>query len=219
VYDFTVILWYLSIVKSLEKIHLIQLPASVVAQIDHALQYRKYMHLPSSSPVNPNIYSIYISLCCNAVHTLVGKHMYGQNDIVIDTDTGRESCTHFGAASGHKKKFYRIPCIDNPVLKINIRGLMLKYKATKDTTVYYMHCPQCGSLHAYNDANWTDTYKCDECLSITPRGQAVAVCTICAAPLTAKAMQKNAAEISHASIDETREFLKRVYFCNKHKRR
>jgi hypothetical protein len=65
-----------------------------------------------------------------------------------------------------RKLFNRIPC-GQPVINISLRGRALVWGSTLENRCMYMHCPQCGALHAYTPLNFSGSpdglYRCNEC--------------------------------------------------------
>lgn len=241
--DFCTVLWYFYVVTLLEKIQIVPLPPSVTAGIDTAMLTNRYVTLPGQE-LSPTVYDVYISLCCGNVKTLDWNHSFGTTDIVYDVDTQESSCSHTsntpvsinaeltlkdvkkGKGYIHDKhvnkrirdmktEFTHIPCVNNPVLRVNLRGFLLRYRATKSTWIEYIHCPSCGAFHKYKHGNWTTQYHCDECLVHEP---VAAICCMCEITLQQKTLEKASLTIINPDPNREGDYIQHLYFCKKHRR-
>lgn len=239
--EFTIVLWYFHVITLLEKITLIPLPEPVVNNTDMALFHNRYNLLPEQE-MSPSVYDVHVSLCCGYVKTLDRIYSFGTSKIVYDIDEQTISCAHSKSKSQKNKmekdmavkdikgylsekyvskrirdmktEFVTIPCIDNPLLRINLRGFMLRYRATKAKWVEYVHCPSCGAFHKYNHNNWDKEYRCNECVV---HEKIHAVCCMCEKTLQQKALEKSSLTIINHFPKRPNDYIQHLYFCKTHR--
>jgi len=219
--DFKVVCWYFHVIATLNKIDFECLSMEQVVQIDRAM-INRYTLFPGQI-LPAHAYNVFFSICCGKIKTLLGSHEFGHRDIAYDMETNVYVCaknhkkaTSFDAddlafsefetqrknARKQRKEFNHIPCTDNPVLCIPLRGFMLIYNKTER----YMHCPSCGAFHQFR---WTGykggEYACTEC---TIRNQKLTTtCTVCGL---------EADEMWPVVDPLAKDVFQHLYFCKRH---
>lgn len=233
--DFKLITWYFSVVWTLERIQFVPLDQGTVDQIDDAMRNKRYF-LYKDQPLNQSVYDVCISICCNNLLTKTGDFEFGHSDVVYDIESGRMLCAKTQNNSQsvehgvgfkevelrkntHKQKrlFTVIPCADNPVLQIPLKGYMLIYQITAETKERYMHCPQCGSFHKYIYKNWSSSYKCEPCRKIATE-KIYATCCMCDDRIPQKLLHKTTLVVLESEPEIDGDYFQHVYFCAKHYR-
>jgi len=217
IHEFKVVTWYFSIIWTLERIQFIPLDQTTIDKIDDAMRNTRYF-LYKTQKLNPAVYNVCITICCNKLLTISGESTFGHDKIMYNMETKQMMCTkttHNHVDEEEKiptqnKKFKIIPCSENPVLQIPLKGFMLIYQTTAVKKKRYMHCPQCGSFHKYTYENWTDEYRCNTCVNKTKQ-KIHATCCMCNDVLSQKTLIRCTLLIS--SIEKGIEHL---YFCKKH---
>lgn len=234
--DFFVLYWYTSVLCVLQSIDFIVLPVTTTGQIEQAMRTRRYV-VPNEIPLDDSVYDIYVCICCKKLHTLSGKNEYGhEKSIVLDTSTNQLICkgsktnsntTHVdGNVLADDKKVVRdihkdiiyLPCKDNPVLKIPLKGFMLHWQPAEKKHEYYMHCPSCGSFHEYNILYWRSArqgYQCDYCYK-DKYDRIHAVCCMCESPLKQKTMLEKTLQVNVLFPEQMGDNIQHLYFCRKH---
>lgn len=199
------IYWFFRCILSFERISLIPLQKSTIDQIDEAMMARRYILFPDQV-LNPEVYSVYFTLCCEQVCTNVDKFTYGHNDIYLDVDTGQYCCAKVS------KNANWIPCEHQPALKINLRGFMLVHRPKKGNPKKYMHCRQCGAFHIYNSSR----NVCETC-SLQSTNIVVCKCSMCGKTLKSREMS-NTLLVSELYPMRKGDYLQNLYFCKLHYR-
>jgi len=230
--DFKIITWYLHVVSILNKIDFELLTKQQVSDIDHAMKSYRYVLFPQQ-PLSKYAYDIFFTVCCQKINTLMGSTKYGHKDIAYDPNRNIFICakTHkkinayksddfaFSDFEKQRKKvrnqrkdFNKIPCKDNPVLKINLKGYMLLYNKEKK----YLHCPCCGAFHKFEwSGYYMDKYYCQTCLKL--KKKYYYTCHVCSLEIPENiAKTCNATIIEPFSPNGTFDIFQRVYFCKKH---
>jgi len=215
--DFKVVCWYFHVVHLLNRIEFQALTFQQVVQIEGAMAERYTLFPGQQLPTHA--YSVFFTLCCGKIKTLCGVNEYGHRDIAYDMERNVYVCakshkkqiiddddedyeSERKQARQHRKTFNHIPCNDNPVLCIPLRGFMLIYNKTDR----YMHCPQCAAFHRFQ---WTGyhgaNYACTEC-----HGKRVIcrTCTVCGLP----ANKTYGPIVDPLAPDK----FQHLYFCGKH---
>jgi hypothetical protein len=109
-----------------------------------------------------------------------------------------------------KNIFKHIPCKNQPVIRINLKGHRLYYKGA-----CYLHCPKCASFHKYSPENWAAAphgkYRCKECVEkdLKPTHLACAYCKT-------RIRTGNAKLKTMYVVDDINLELRNVYFCQRH---
>ena len=216
--DFKVACWYFYVIHTLNKVDFQALTMEQVVQIDRAMVNRYTLFPGQSLPTHA--YNIFFTICCGKIKTMQGSQEFGHRDIAYDMETNSFVCakshkksndddfvlsefeTQRKHARKQRKDFNHIPCTDNPVLCVPLRGFMMIYNKTER----YMHCPSCAAFHRFH---WTGfkggEYACPECRA---KERQYTTCTVCGVeaneigpvidPLTAK------------------DVFQCLYYCKKH---
>jgi hypothetical protein len=200
--DRPAVYWFLHVVSLLDRIVVVPLPTAIADQIDRATLRHKYSSTYEGQYVNPNVFTVYVSLCCNSIHTLSGQGGYGHIDMVWSITTGQITCSR----SNKIQTELSIPCTDTPVLGIPLRGCLLLWHETA-----YLHCPKCGDFHEYCPLNWCGEagYACNRCFEQLTRA---AICTVCGIMLTPKAQSKYRLRTE----DTENATINWMYYCKRH---
>lgn len=222
--DFKVVCWYFHVIGLLNKIDFEPLTFETVTRIDYALMNTKHVLYPGQ-PLPDDAFNVFFTLCCGKIKTLTGKNGFGhpnvaydmENDIYVcaknqkkltQYDTDDFAFSEFESqrknARKHRKEFNEIPCVDNPVLSIPLRGFMLIYNKTER----YMHCPKCGAFHRYHSTGFQGgEYACPECKQDT-------FYTTCSTCGVEGAKEKWPVENPEAT--KKGDVFQYKYFCRKH---
>lgn len=227
--DFQVFTWFFNVISIVQNIQFQPLSEDQVRSIDHAMMYQRHM-LFSGQALPRHTYSVFMTVCCREIKTLMGSRDFGQADVAFDMDHGIFVCT-----KGHKKitlaadltevgfettkkqnrderkRFNFIACKNTPVLDVNLRGFCLIHKNKER----FMHCPSCGAFHKYDIKGWcgstTGRYRCPECIT----GETFVTCAICGIQL--ESMTSNILEVvDPLSPNGSRDIFQRLYFCKRH---
>jgi hypothetical protein len=219
--DFKIVTWYFRVVSTIDLIDFDPLTLDMLYQIDNALMTAKFVLCPGQ-PLPLSVFDIFFTICCKKLKTLTGVNEYGSEGIAYDIITKNYQCAkiHKKAVQNYKnadyvleqkketkkkqKDFNLLPCKNNPVLSISIRGFMLIYDGQR-----FLHCPSCGTFHKFE---WTgfkgDHYKCDDCRS---KEQLHITCHVCFEPATESKIM-----YEPLSPNGVFDIFQRVYFCKKH---
>ena len=206
--DLAAIAWYFHTLSVLSNVDFDALPYAFVKQIDDAVA-RKYDLRPGEE-VPPFAYTVFVSLCCQKIKTLLGPNVFGHDKISYNAARNIFVCSKPQkkpeeaptTARAQRKTFNFIPCENNPVLPVDIRGFVLIFNKQDR----YLQCPWCAGFHKYHPTGFRgDSYYCPKCLPSEPAPK----CHICWA-------QNNS--VRAAVVPEllpTPAFVKR-HFCSKH---
>ncbi len=218
--EFKVVSWYFHVLNIINKIDFEPLPSKTIDQIDESMMTVRYVLYPGQD-LPMTAYNVFFTICCGKIKTLTGFNEYGHENIAYDMNRNIYVCAKsqkkavlynsddFAFSEFEKQKknarkqrkdFNYMPCKDNPVLCISLRGFMLIY----DKDQRYLHCPSCAAFHRFE---WTgykdDMYKCSNC-RLKERSY-YTTCHVCGC---------------EASLTGTVECMKNVYqnvyFCKKH---
>ncbi len=218
--EFKVISWYFHVLNIINKIDFEPLPERTIEQIDEAMMTVRYVLYPGQT-LPMSVYSVFFTICCGKIKTLTDFNAYGHENIAYDMNRNIYVCAKaqkkvslynsedFGFSEFEKQKknarkqrkdFNYMPCKDNPVLRISLRGFMLIY----DKDQRYVHCPSCAAFHRFE---WTgykeDMYKCPSC-RLKERSFHT-TCHVCGTPATLTGL-----------VDCVTNIYQNVYFCKKH---
>lgn len=251
IYDFKVLTWYLNIVNMLDKINLTVWDAQTVQRIDYAMVHKRNILFPGQT-LPKNCYNIHMTLCCSRITTFKGNAYFGNKSVAFDINRGTFVCSKrqgkksasitpddieqisdlVQVAQGtvdtkkyvrdKKKKFTKIPCKEQPLMCINLRGFILIYGNERDTLTRYCHCPSCGSFHVFDWLNFVGSthaqYRCGECKSNDTTEDVVYECKYCLArpskPITHFLALKRSLYILYPN--DPHHPIKLEYFCKKH---
>lgn len=225
-YDFAVISWYFRCVNLLSKIDVDTLSQSFVDGTDNAMMTSKFVLYPGQE-LPKSVYNVFFTICCGKIKTLQGKGNHGHDDIAWDIERNVFICAKSQKKNNYdsaddlifsefkrqkkqardqRKEFNCIPCKDNPVLCISLRGYMLIYKKTQK----YVHCPKCGSFHRFEwNGHLKDSYSCSEC---NPKVFHF-TCHVCSLPVSGDCIKYTEDPLSpNGSFD----IFQKLYFCRKH---
>lgn len=234
--DFKVVCWYLQVISLLNKIDFDFITEKQVAQIDYAIANKKYVLLPGEYPPECS-HDVFFTICCQVIKTLMNSYdYYGHENIAYDLDNHQFICSKAHKKAGttyndaealaltdfererkrmrdQRKDFNHIPCTENPVLRIPMRGYVLIYN--KNTR--YMHCPSCGSFHKFVWSGWQgETYACQQCRF---RQKAFYyTCHKCMIEITEEVAKQCNKEVCEPFPEngDIRDAFRKVYFCRKH---
>jgi hypothetical protein len=228
--DFKVVCWYLQVINLLNKLDFDLITKQQVKQIDNA---QKYVLLPGES-LPDCAHDVFVTICCQVIKTLMNSYdYYGHENIAYDLDRQQFICSkaHKKASITYddeealalsdfekqrkrmrdkRKDFNHIPCVNNPVLCIPMRGYVLIY----NKTTRYMHCPSCGSFHQFVWSGWKgDSYACPQCRF--RQKDYYYTCHTCMLEIPEEVAKQCNAEVEELD-GEIRDVFRRVYFCRKH---
>lgn len=201
-YDLRVVSWYWFCVKLMDNYKVAPLPARVVAATEAAMKKRRFALYPGLQELKDHAWTVCVSLCCrqvlcekdNSIGTDKVKFHESLHDIVCEREKTLTSCdlSQPTTSSAEQKKrarymkqaFFWIPCHEQPVLRINLRGKLLIHKSNRSSQERYMRCPQCAGFHkVVNDCWLSGDYACPSC---TQRNAVVAKrwsCAYCREPV------------------------------------
>ena len=219
--DFKIVTWYFHVVTIIDTIDFDPLTINMIEKIDNALMTVKFVLCPGQY-LPLSVFDVFFTICCGKLKTLTGVNEYGSEGIAYDIDAKNYQCAkiHKKIITNYKdfdfvfeqkketkkkqKDFNLIPCKNNPVLNISIRGFALIYKGKR-----YLHCPTCGTFHKFE---WTgykgDCYKCDDCRS---KEKLYITCRVCFEPATDSKIV-----CDPTSQNGIFDVFQKVYFCKKH---
>lgn len=232
--DFKVVCWYFQVISLLNKIDFDFITHQQVQDIDYALATKKYIMLPGEKAPSC-VNDVFFTICCQVIKTLINSYdFYGHENIAYDLDRGQYICSkaHKKASTVYndeealafsdfekerkqmrdkRKDFNHIPCANNPVLCIPMRGYVLIYnKSTR-----YMHCPSCGSFHQFNWNGWQgSTYACPQCRY--RQKKFYYTCHTCMLEIPEEVAKQCNTEVAELDGGDVRDVFRRVYFCRKH---
>lgn len=219
--DFKVVTWYFHVLNTIDNIDFDPLTIYMIEKIDDALMNVKFVLCPGQY-LPLSVFDVFFTICCKKLKTLTGVNEYGNEGIAYDVNTKTYQCakTHkklvenyknieyvFEQKKENKKKqkvFNLLPCKNNPVLSISIRGFMMIYDGKR-----FLHCPECGTFHKFE---WTgykgSEYKCEDCRS---KEKLHITCRTCYEPATET-------KIVYEPLSQNGVFdvFQRVYYCKKH---
>lgn len=227
--EFKIVSWFFHVLHILDGVDFELLLEKQTAQIDMAMMTTRYVLYPGQ--VLPmTAYNVFFTICCGKIKTLFGSNAYGHEDIAYDSTRRVYIC-----AKSHKKavlynsddfafsEFDRVkkqvrkqrkdfnfmPCQNNPVLCIDLRGFMLIWGRDER----YMHCPECAAFHKYEWTGWKGSdYKCPVCR--LKERSFHCTCHICGMPATT-----NGTIEEPLSVNGTGDIFQNVYYCKKHVRK
>ena len=90
-----------------------------------------------------------------------------ENDNIFSRSFGQSgsSVVHSFTTYDTKKRFAKLPCKRQPILKFNILGRMLNVVKPGKKLESRLLCPKCGLIHIYNPKNWVgENYMCSHCI-------------------------------------------------------
>lgn len=219
--DFKIVSWYFHVVQILDKIDFDPLTITMIEKIDNALMTEKFTLYPGQS-LPLSVFDVFFTICCGKIKTLTGSDKYGHEGIAYNIDQNVYQCAKIHKkilnddfdefafsefekqkkdARKQRKEFNFLPCKNNPVLSVSLRGFILIYEKKR-----FLHCPSCGSFHQFK---WTgfkkDTYACETCR----RKQELHItCHVCYEPATVTKVVENPLAIG--------DVFQNLYFCKKH---
>jgi hypothetical protein len=229
--DLKVVCWYFRVIASLNKIDFQLLTDKQIKDIDYAIATNKYMLFPGQTV--PDIgYNVYISICCGKIKTLQGSEKFGHENIAYDIENHTYLCSktpkkiidykneEYGFAEvlkqrkiirSQRKEFNCIPCHNNPVLTIPLRGFMLIYNKCK-----YLHCPSCGSFHKFAWNGYEkDSYACLECRHKQRKNYYT--CHTCLVQIPeAYAKLHTLTKIDPVPLNGLNDIFQTLYYCKNH---
>lgn len=219
--DFKIVTWYFHVVTIIDVIDFDPLTIGMIEKIDNALMTVKFVLCPGQY-LPLSVFDVFFTICCGKLKTLIGFNEYGSEGIAYDIDSKNYQCAkiHKKIITNYKdfdfifeqkketkkkqKDFNLIPCKNNPVLNISIRGFVLIYKGKR-----FLHCPACGTFHKFE---WTgykgDSYKCEDCRN---KEKLYITCRVCFEPATDSKLV-----IDPTSQNGIFDVFQKVYFCKKH---
>ena len=230
--DFQILCWYMRIINTLNKIDFEILPLSMVKNIDHAMTTNKYILLPHTH-ITTDVYNVLFSICCGTIKTICGYREYGNTNVAYDIEKRLYLCSKIPKKiheikedeevfdmleidnerkklRDKRKDFNHIPCKNNPVFSIPLRGYML----IMEKNTRYLHCPSCASFHQFKWTNFKqDYYTCDKCKISDYHF----TCHICAKVVPEHiALKCNMIIFKPLALDGAYDSYQHLYFCKKH---
>lgn len=184
-YHLRVLTWYLHCCRLFDRIHLIPLDAKTQRKIELAMKVERVRIFPGIQEITDKDFEVYVTLCCERVVT-EKNNSFGHDDVrynmeyqtVVCKRTKQLTPSDFSSlcksdseveerAKIRKTEFLHIPCKDQPVMRICIRGYSLQMGSKRGTKRRYMHCPQCACFHQVKTACYMGEggYKCTRCLA------------------------------------------------------
>ncbi len=143
--EFKIISWFFHVLHILDGVDFELLLDSQTEQIDMAMMTTRYVLYPGQI-LPQTAFNVFFTICCGKIKTLVGSSAYGHEDIAYDANRRTYICAKSQKkvqsynsddmafseyervkkqARKQRKDFNFMPCKDNPVLCIDLRGFML----------------------------------------------------------------------------------------------
>jgi hypothetical protein len=238
--DFKVICWYMHVLSVMNKIDFEILTQHQVEATDRAMSTSRYVLFPKDGQVLPErVFNVFVTICCDQIKTLEGQKSYGHRKIAYDIDRGIFVCaTNYKKTSlskeaieqaaiseiqkqrkavrSQRQDFNKIPCTNNPVLAVPLRGFMLIYKKTQR----YLFCPRCAAFHRYTHTGWKgDNYACAECRRKDEEDNGIhRTCHVCMVTLTEPPHKSHHLRLVDPvpNNGDVRNVIKHVYLCKEH---
>lgn len=177
--DVRVVAWYCSVCAVLEKISFAPLDYDTVRAIDHAMVTVRHPLYPGQQ-LNPAMYNVLYTLCCENLVTMMGRHCFGHKKVAYDVRKQLIVCNRNNSNVTTKKveeglddvlepveartAFHTITCNNQPVLTIPLRAYALIIGGKLKMKTRYMRCPRCACLHVYDPMRYhAGTYCCARC--------------------------------------------------------
>lgn len=226
--DFNVVCWYFHVLSILNKVEFRPLSSSHMNQVDWAMAHVRFKLFPGQS-LPLEAYNVFFSICCGKIKTLTGSSVYGHKNMAFDAnrnyficskaqkrveqdfvayeeedDDDPEEVLDNKTARKQRKRFNLLPCGNNPVFPVSLRGFMLIY----DKSHYYTHCPSCGGFHEFSWSGYRGLnadYQCIPCKE--KRYKPYTTCTVCGVEATLQGMVEDPLG---------KPVFQLSYFCKKH---
>lgn len=184
-YHLRVLTWYLHCCRRFDRIHLIPLDAVTAEKIELAMKTKRVCIFPGVQEITDKDFEVYYTLCCKRVVTEKGSS-FGHDDVRYNMENQTVVCkrkkrlepSDFSKpctsdaeveerAKQRKTEFLHIPCKDQPVMRICIRGFCLQVGSKRGKMRRYMHCPECACFHQVKTHCFYGGrgYKCNQCLA------------------------------------------------------
>ena len=143
--EFKIISWFFHVLHILDGVDFELLLDKQVEKIDVAMMSTRYVLYPGQA-LPMTAYNVFFTICCGKIKTLLGPSCYGHEDIAYDAVRKVYVCAKSHKkvqsyntddfafseyervkkqARKQRKDFNFMPCKDNPVLCIDLRGFML----------------------------------------------------------------------------------------------
>jgi len=200
-----VLAWYWNCVKIMDQFHIAPLDAIVTEKIDLVMKKNCYTRFPGLQELSDDAFTVFVTVCCQRIRC-EKSHSIGKDDVRFDETIcdivckrSREALTYKSPkptmdTSEYKKRvrayktaFYRIPCHNQPVLRLNIRGHMLIHKSKRSKQERYMHCPRCGAFHKIITECWRlSDYACPDCVKKSALNNLYWDCAYCHRPINSR---------------------------------
>lgn len=88
----------------------------------------------------------------------------------VASEQGNNKIAQKKLAADLRKQFAAIPCENQPVIRIPLRGAMLVMGTSNKQKTFYMRCPRCACFHQYDYTRncGTSGYVCSTCAAQDP---------------------------------------------------
>jgi hypothetical protein len=178
--DVRIVAWFFGVCTSLEKISFAPLDYDTVQAIGDAMINVRYPMFPGQL-LNPSVYDVLYTLCCENVVTMLGRNCFGHRDVAFDARNQVIVCNKHGddlkaevgfgslaekptRPQDSKSGFHGYSCTNQPVLTIPLRNQMLVIGGKPKNRKRYMRCPRCAGLHIFDPMRYrAGTYCCPAC--------------------------------------------------------
>ena len=163
--DVRCIAWFLHVCSVLEKINFAPLDYETVRGIDEAMISVRYPVYPGIQRLNPAVYNVIYTMCCQNLATKLGKSCHGHEDVAYDVLNRQIVCNRSvcgdgdegtledlaklvdddpGTSSSAAAGATEIPCFNQPVLQFPVKSCALILGDAAKKKVRYMRCPRCA---------------------------------------------------------------------------
>jgi len=166
--DVRCIAWFLHVCSVLEKVNFAPLDYETVRGIDEAMISVRYPVYPGIQQLNPAVYNVIYTLCCQNLATKLGKSCHGHEDVAYDVLNRQIVCNRSvsgggggdgdegtledlaklvdaeSTSSGAAGAGAEIPCFNQPVLQFPVKSCALILGDAAKKKVRYMRCPRCA---------------------------------------------------------------------------
>lgn len=168
--------WYWYCVGVFDAYYVVPLPGNVAEKIDAAMKQKRYRLMPGLERLSVNAYTVFATICCGRLSCETGKNK-GHDGVRFDESLCDVVCKRSkkpresehkddmrGRVQAYKAAFFHVPCREQPVLRLNLRGKMLVYKSARTAHERYMFCPECAGFHMVDPDCWlAGDYRCADC--------------------------------------------------------